>query len=774
MWIKFTNPTFYYIDPSQEYIAQIWNPADHDGSSVAKADRALPATLQNNTVYLIRRTDPDDVEKWCNLTQVVSSEENANHIAIMGMPRESIQLTEKNIQWYIGKEYACSSTQNGTYEVAEITDENIGSWIKEDDLYAYMPADAKEAWSSDEYERATIAEGVDFRSEKNFITLKARGVYFSNIELKQRFKHWDGYGLPSDVKYSPYSYVLALNAESIHVNRCRFVVIGSDLTKDQHDNFENSSYSYKSTHRVHMSYRTSCKFYNNEIIASPSCNNDRGCIQFYFDTKDGKTYINNIIVHNTGVSNDSMSAILNFTQDSSTKRDITTIQNITEYIYKCTTSDAKYRRLRPLLDGWFFDGSIKNITVQFSKDETTATNWPLINHTHISVSLRSEAFRIGNLTADLPEYRGNVNMFSFWKSYIDSNNGTRHAPTNQWFIVQDIIANFSEYGTMGVDGGGDTVLSIGDDVINRDYSNWNDHDSTCRQIILQNVNINAPMSSGLALYARYVLINMEENDIGGRVNFANCIGKIGKITSYYVGNAFVDEGFNLIYCDGIICNKNNPDTTYNGQQALSPSWYSNILVKSTNTVFIADTTKDTGTANSTNCLYVCPSDQSEGQFTVRNPVSKAQAWSVNRTGGHQCSLRLTCHEGSSEGTQDPHLVIGGGPFKGIKANLKKGLNKCTIYFTGYGYNNFYDLPKYARIEAKRPDGTVVGGDCGLWEEDTTSEWNNIDNNLSMKYTMYIDMDEDGAVEFTYRFWWNIQMDAYTFIDPFPIVEQIAE
>lgn len=731
MWIKFTNPTFYYIDPNQEQVENVWDDAAHDGSSVVKAARVLPETLQDNTVYLIRRsTDEDENEdKWVLLTQPVKTAEGANHVAILGMPKAT------------------------------------------DDLYAYMPEDAKTAWGDDSYGRAVIAEDAEYRTAKNFIELTAKGVCFMNIEFKQRFKYWDVSGLEdNNARYYPHSWALYVSSESIIISGCKFVLIGNDLEKDQHGSFAHDSYSDKTLHRIHLGYSVSCLFENNVFVVSPMSNRDKETRQIYFSTKDGNAVIRNITVHNTGVFYSGITPIFDFSEDSSSKRDTTEIHHITEYLHKCSNNEENRKKLRPLISGWFFVGSMHDITVQFANNDVNATYYPLFSNTHIAATIRSNTFDAHNITVNVPECNGAANVFSFWKAHIDNDTQSRHAPVGQWIIIKDLTAIFCDYGTSGYAGGGNTVLSIGNDRYNRDYTNWTNRESTCNQIILQNVNIKASMAGSdcLALDAYFTLVNMEFNDIEGRVRFSNCIGTIGKVKSYFTSNAFLDSGYNLIYCDGIICNRNNPDVPYTGQPALSPSWLSNILVKSTNTMFIADDNLNEGPGNNINAMYVCSSNQSEGQFTVRNHKCKAEAWSVNRTGGHQCSLRLSCQLSDASSTP---LVIGTAPFKGIAMPLQAGLNKCTFYFTCYGYNNFDEIVNKVRIKAIKPDGTAIGADAGQWEKDTTSEWNNIDDNESYKYTMYINMEEAGTVEFSYFFWWYMK-NAYTFVDPFPIIEHI--
>lgn len=730
MWIKFTNPTFYYIDPNQEQIENVWDDAAHDGSSVVKAARVLPATLQDNTVYLIRRSTAEDgnENKWVLLTQPIKTAEGANHVAIIGMPKAT------------------------------------------DDLYSYMPTDAKTAWGSDTEERAVIAEDENYYTDDNFVSLTARGACFMNIEFKQRFKNWNGKHSNSTVTTNSWSWALYFISESIIVSGCKFVLIGNDLEKDQHNNFSNDNYYLKALHRIHLGYKTSCLFENNIFVISPQSSQGRNTHQIYFTTKDGNAVVRNITVHNTGVRIDDIKPVFDFTEDSAYKRDNVKIYNITEYLHKCTTSDSTCIHLRNLIGGWFFSGSIYDITVQFANNDTVATHYPIIDRTHIYTNIRSNTFNIHNITVNIPECNGAANVFSFWKSYVSDDTSSRHAPIGQWIIIKDVTAIFCDYGVSGFDGGGSTILSVGNDNYNRNSMNYPNHQSTCNQIILQNVNIKASMAGSdcLALDAYFTLVNMEFNDIEGRVRFFNCIGTIGKIKSYFTSNAFLDSGYNLIYCDGITCNRNNPDNPYTGQPALSPSWLSNILVKSTNTLFIADDNLNEGPGNNINAMYVCSSNQSEGQFTVRNHKCKAEAWSVNRTGGHQCSLRLSCQLSDASSTP---LVIGTAPFKGIAMPLKAGLNKCTFYFTCYGYNNFDEIVDKIRIKAIKPDGTAIGADAGQWEKDTTSEWNNIDDNESYKYTMYINMEEAGTVEFSYFFWWYMK-NAYTFVDPFPIIEHI--
>ena len=90
--------------------------------------------------------------------------------------------------------------------------------------------------------------------------------------------------------------------------------------------------------------------------------------------------------------------------------------------------------------------------------------------------------------------------------------------------------------------------------------------------------------------------------------------------------------------------------------------------------------------------------------------------------------------------------------------------------TMFGYNDYTQIKDKMRFRAKLPSGLYVGSN-GEWSEDNETVWNNIELNTSYKYTFYIDMEEEGDVEFSYQFWWYM-LGGYTYLDPFPAVELV--
>ena len=293
---------------------------------------------------------------------------------------------------------------------------------------------------------------------------------------------------------------------------------------------------------------------------------------------------------------------------------------------------------------------------------------------------------------------------------------------------------------------------------------------TCDQLIVQNINIKSYYNTSASGFgATGAMLDMVNNHLQCKVTLRKCTGKIGSIKTYDVGSAFTDSsGANLVYIGAITCNRNNPNSPYTGQQAISPSWRSQILVGSTNTKFIQDNNfSNESISNNNDHMYLCTSDTLEGNFVARNKPAKAETWSVYRTGGHSCTLRFVCEVAD---IANYPLRIGDLPFAGIKRHLQKGINKCTFYMTMFGYNDYTQIKDKMRFRAKLPSGLYVGSN-GEWSEDNETVWNNIELNTSYKYTFYIDMETEGDVEFSYQFWWYM-LGGYTYLDPFPAVELV--
>ena len=288
------------------------------------------------------------------------------------------------------------------------------------------------------------------------------------------------------------------------------------------------------------------------------------------------------------------------------------------------------------------------------------------------------------------------------------------------------------------------------------------------EFLLKNLNINAPR--GKAIRASYSLVDMKSNDVYGACYFEYSMGKIGSINSWYPCRAFCDAGSNLIHIGNMVFNRQNPSYEYRGQEAIVPSYRSNILVTDCNIEYMPNTPNE-GTQY--RCSYVCTNNNSfggQGNYFVRNSRSFCRTWSVAREGSHAgCSLKLFNESGG--GDWNHPLLIGGLPFKGIsKIIASAGSHVATIYVTTYGYNDPSMIMDKLRIKMTKADGTVLTTADGTWSEDTTTVWNNIEAGTAYKFELpFTTAEANEEVEFEFAFSWDM-IGGATYLDPHPVIE----
>jgi hypothetical protein len=290
-------------------------------------------------------------------------------------------------------------------------------------------------------------------------------------------------------------------------------------------------------------------------------------------------------------------------------------------------------------------------------------------------------------------------------------------------------------------------------------------------------NLNLDCYAGVALYADHAIIDLENKDIRGLVNIQNCTGKIRKISSWSCSYILRDIEQNFLYIEEIEAYRNNPNFSYNADPAVVTDWSSNILCDRVNIKFMPEEFVDQAYNSCYECNYVVASEVLDGSYTVRNRLAKAQTWSVSRKNsdgtliGAKCSIKLT-----NEIRDDNRypLRLGGLPFQGIKANFKEGDQIFRVFCTTTGYEGVSSDPSIlpSLISEKLlckitlPDGKVVFSEQGCWKLDTTTLWENIDNNVSAVLEIPIKSSMAGVGYIEYFFNW-FQKEAATFLDPFP-------
>lgn len=731
MWIKMKTPVFYYIDPTQQYIEETWVAEDHDGSTAAKADRVLPSVLQDGVCYLIRRGDRsnDASAKYCTPTSQVTMT-GGNHVAIVGMPKA------------------------------------------DDELYAYMPEDAKTAWGADTHDKAVLGE-TNTWGNAHLINIQCKTTLIYNVLVKSVWRHR---GNSSESENGVYGY-FNITGEIVDLRKVENTILNSDLISgDACPAFWNSN-------NVDY-YRVLSPFVLNVTVGAnildsvfqrtiPLWNDSFGCVHMVGSTPKNGFYIKNITIYNTslryfsGISNNYGRGVFVFPSDNERRNRYTvTMDTIHEYLFNTGNGATNITpHVQPILTGGGYNYiHINNITIEMNSEQFGRTNQSTFGDSiHIQVPCYGGGSVVENITCTLPQFRGDIKLIKFYEqNWVED--GKRFLPKSQWYILKNIIAKFCPVDSTPLANGGSTNSTIVDAYSDLQGS-WNNSQSnimTCRQLIVQNITVEAPLKTeGYALGLADAMIDMLSNNIQGRVAVKRSTGKIGSISFYGVSDILSDGGSNLLYIKKLNCNRNNPNTPYTGQPTMTPSWASHILIGETNTKFIADDYSDGQGSNNLDAMYVCTADTLKGNFCVRNSKCKVETWSVNRTGGHSCTLRFLNEYGDASNTP---IVVGGRPFAGLKRHLVAGRHKLTFYMTTYGYNDPTLIKNNMQIFAKLGFNQMAGG--GTWEQDDTTVWNNIELNTSFKYTMYIELAEEADVEFVYYWWWYMK-GGYTYMDPFP-------
>lgn len=754
MWFKHIPAKWYYIDPTQQYNDSIdWNPADHDGSSINKADRELPAKLVDGTVYLIRRS-------------------NHQHVVDEGAPYPRI--------WCYNNSAGCE-LPSGSMRIAI-----VGMPKQDDPVFEYMPEDAKTQWGPDVSEYATLAQNFNrYLPDTHFIRLNARDVVIYNLRIRTLSMN-PGYG----DRYNGKGFIMANceNFEAAKIYSCMIhgdILDPSDVTGPWFTS-ANDDRGYGCPSLFHVTYTNTCHIYDSTLISKPDRRDSGHYIYLY--SRFGNCTIENITVHSIPLANNydnpdrfNHNGFFHFATDG-WYRSLSkiSVHDIKTYFYRAKV-DGYHGYHRRLLTGQANLWDVHDITIEEATDDKQLPD-ATINKIPIGYLLDLSAFNAGCIIKDimcnLPKCKG-LNLLRYRIEYRDGEYSNFFTPKSQWHILKNISFIGVGQGDDTTDSWGSTdicVLWVDNAQCRENDRVYNGLNPTCDQLIVQNINIKAYYDTKPDMIdITGAMLDMVNNHIQGKVTIRKCTGKIGSITTYDAGGALTDKsGANLVYIGSIACNRNNPSNPYTGQQAIEPSWKSQILVGETNTKFIQDNNFADLSANDgdnyynrNDHMYLCTSDTLEGNFVARNRPAKAETWSVYRTGGHSCTLRFVCEVAD---IVNYPLRIGDLPFAGIKRHLQKGINKCTFYMTMFGYNDYTQIKDKMRFRAKLPSGLYVGSN-GEWSEDTETVWNNIELNTSCKYTFYIDMEEEGDVEFSYQFWWYM-LGGYTYLDPFPAVELV--
>lgn len=687
---------FCYIDPNQAYID---GAVEGDGTTPESPLWNFPAQLQDNKIYLVRRSVNGYVATVSNAS---TADDSVRSLVIWGMPTPG------------------------------------DSW------YDMVPDEVKEVWT----ESATNSKAyVKFVRDSGRNTLTA--PYVNNFDIR---------GFEFLVQGDCRSYH-ALNVGSSagtcnsHIENITFRDSESDFTIGQKpaDWTRGDRFIYISNQQwAHVAKMINCK-----IIAY---------------VQEDSVYLGRAqYVHIEGCEinicqrYDSSVGVVSWCRDDYQNAAFVTIKDCNVYLYNVHDQSDSFR---PIFTGHAMTLTAIGLTYQMA----TTQYWNAYSNRMyvkplISVTLRSPGSVIEDITCDFSEViAGGCN--SLINLHYSPNYDTEHATFGQYTIVRNITINASRSprwsdGTSV--GGGGYVWNV--DSNNRGLLKLTSDSyerGSSSDYLVQDLHISAPR--GIAMHAVNALLDLKSCDIEGSIELRRCTGKLGNISTWYPGYAVADSGGNILYIKSITCNRTNPSYEYNGQYALIPSYRSNVLCGTTNTIFMPPDTMPTNQTRARNS-YICTNDQIAGNYTVRNSFSECRTWSVNRVGSvGGCSLKLI-NESGVDDTKFP-LVIAGEPFKGISIAASSGDRVAVIYLAMYGYNDFTQVKDKFRIKITKPDGSFVTSMDGNWSEDSDSQWINVEGHTQYKCEIPFTLEEDCEVQFEYQFSWYMQ-GGVTYLDPYP-------
>lgn len=697
------NMSIYYIDPSILVETELG-----DGSAPDNANNKFPETLYDNTIYLIRRTkfltELSTTEKIETYVPLPTGTFSLNKIAIVGVPKPT------------------------------------------DPDYDQLPAAVKELWGNDEAEYAQLLLNTNDR-QSNMVIHNCNNFKMSRVCLMENNSNSDYYG---DYLICLYDGCVA----DVEIDNCMFKNKNFDLS-DLTTNESIHEYQINRFLNLRNSNHSNIIKITNSTIQSSGT---RPAINL--------GYTQNIVLENItsygAVSHDDNFV---FIVDHSyhTKHNLF-INNITHYDVSCSVSYKDSTRTF-INDQFINKCEINNVSSSVVIKGNVAFN-NLYTKPVIDIKIYSGYSNIQNINISNPYINGLNSRFIYVACERSNQDRTVEG---QYITLRDITLTAADtrvtteratYNVDPFDRNSGTLLQLV--ISTNDSTNMSNNPSNI--FLVQRCTISA--YAGIALRAQNALIDFNEIDILGCVELNTCVGKIKSVKTWYPGRAVVDSGHNLIYINTIMCNRQNEQYEYNGNEALSKSFKSKFLVTSCNTKFTNlnyNSTNHDGIPEGKS-MYVCTNNITTGNYTVSTPRAYAQTWSIFRNGGTECSLKLVNE--CADNVVCP-LILGGDPFKGFKFKLDKNEATLKIYCTLFNYNTPNDIFNHLKAKITLPDGSIVwSGVSGYWKLDGTSIWNNVDNNTSYCLNIPVTSTQtgDGYIEYYFDFYQN---DASTYLDPYP-------
>lgn len=703
MLIHNTEHTFVYIDPTLS-VEDAANPS-RDGSTAALALRHFPNTIEDNKIYLIRRSATEQYADFPYNNSSTLTFSDVKSLVIMGMPKS------------------------------------------DDKLFASMPADAKAAWVDADREWAWVRHPGNGRYSTSFPDCE--NFHMSRVCFQDNREDYDAVCVSLSSDYGT----------NMYFDHCRFKYSRFDFTA------EGSSTSFNYYRGFRMISGGQSNWGNSGVIKN--CQFDKWGYSWLVDLGRVRNIRVDDSIFNCAQTYNAGTPAISWTTDEGYNTADVVANNLTYNAYYSSSNDGW--ELPPIMNGWVNRATVKNVTVQMGEHQNFTPyqsrfgiNCIVAFDTWMAGSL------IENVTVNLPELVGRMSTVVYINHHRDNNDTRYQLPSRgQYNIVRNITVNgrqeyvtsnlypdFSEWNQNPWQDNDRGIIRL---VTSGGYSR-----AAANDYLVQGLHINVPMGCALQLYD--TMIDLSDCDIKGSVYLNSSVGKIKSLQSWYPGNVITDGGRNSLYIGAITCNKDNPRWEYNSQYAVRANWHSYILCGNCNVRYVTNAF-DTNDAGYAECSYICTSNMREGNYTVRSKSSQVQTWSVYRVGSDStCSLRLSNEIQDDAGRP---IKIGGAPFKGITKHVTAGDHTLTFYLALYGYNNTDDIKKRFQVVINLPDGTQVFSQAGNWFSDT-STWENVDGATAYRVEIPFTMAAEGDITVSYTWYWYM-VDAATFVDPFPVI-----
>lgn len=682
--------TVVYVDPSIETAG--------DGSTPANALQTLPATAEaftNNTCYLIRRTAETDAAVIPN-----GSNSTITNLLLLGMPTPA------------------------------------------DQMYEFVPEEAKTAWGADEAVYANIQSTV---ADGRFQLPNLRVFLMHRIYLFRSGINADNYIL---YFYNSNEYKMCLSFE-----HCKFGSRGIDVDKEDYTGVLTTSRlkSYVYIYYARMLNIRDCVM--NYCITGNTSNPHGIYCRFpeILNVEDVKIY---------SPLNYTSSGYYALSLSENSEEGIEcTIRNVEQTIL----FNGTYEYIPSLMNvNGFLNARIQNISITMpgrGLSEVRPANLYLQNTLIYYAYMRD--FSIKDVTIDIPYCWRCTSPAIYMRNMYSSN----YVPGIEK-EVRNITINLGE----------DEGIAIGSPISYSDASNSGSSYVACylefsnrdgeiyaKVPIVDNLTVNNPRGRSLYIYnARLTNARLK-----GSMSCYYTVADIDSLSTWFPGYVLWAYDGSHVRVKDLSVNIENPAYLYSQEPAVGTTFNNrgNVFADKCN-VSLRPLTYLSGNDYYIHQGFGCNNEGEDGHFCYRCPNGIADTWSVHRTGGGAAAIKLYNNNYNTIRT----MVLGRKPFKGMQllpTTSGRHILKAHIAYKGYADDS--DMFRRFMISAtiRNADGkdvTFWSTIHGRWLDDSSSEWIN-DENLTQKcLELPLDLIENNPVDVRIYFSW-FSSSGFVYLDP---------